>query len=64
MSPVKTDRSHRIRAILRSEGRSVVWLAQKTGYDPSYITRVDQGKVPGSDQFWKLIELVLGRDAA
>lgn len=64
MSPVKTATPHRIRAILRAEGRSVVWLARQTGYSTDHITRVDEGKHPGADKFWKIVSSVLGRDAA
>jgi hypothetical protein len=64
VTPVKSAAKHRIRAILRSEGRSVVWLARQTGYSRDHITRVDEGKHPGAEKFWIAVKAALGRDAA
>lgn len=67
MMTVKSRRNppkHRIRAILRADGRSVVWLARQTGYSTDHIHKVDSGGHPGSIRFWKLVNGVLGRDAA
>lgn len=63
MTPVKSGTKHRIRSILQSQGRSLVWLARETGYSTDHIARVDEGRHAGAEKFWKLINATLGADA-
>lgn len=60
MATVKSGNKRRIREILRSEGRSLRWLAERTGYTADHISRVDSGQHPGTVKFWRLMESVLG----
>lgn len=41
----------RIRQGLRKQGRTVNWLAERTGYNPSTVTRFLRGTYPVSDEF-------------
>lgn len=60
MVSVKSRKARRIRETLRSEGRSLRWLAERTGYSADHISRVDSGQHPGTTKFWRLMESVLG----
>lgn len=41
----------RIRELLATQGRTVDWLAEHTGYHPSTVSRFLNGRQPISDEF-------------
>jgi plasmid maintenance system antidote protein VapI len=41
----------KITETLAVQGRTINWLAEQTGYDPSTLSRFFNGKQPMSDQF-------------
>lgn len=53
-----------LRDVLRGQGRSFVWLARQTGYSVTQISRVANGKHPGTEKFWKLMAVALGEEVA
>lgn len=61
MATGQVAKSPSIREVLRSEGRSIRWLAGRTGYSPEYISKCDSGEFPGAARFWILMESVLGQ---
>lgn len=42
---------HPLSAVLKSQERSLSWLARKTGKSPSYVTRVLNGQRKPSPEF-------------
>jgi len=53
-------RAKRFRDLVRSQGRSFVWVAEKTGYSAGHVTRIARGEHPGTDKFWRSVQMVLG----
>ena len=51
-----------LRDVVRGQGRSFVWLARQTGYSTTQISRVANGKHPGTDKFWNLMRIALGEE--
>lgn len=41
----------RLRAVMKKQGRSVNWLSEVTGYDPSTISRILNGSQPMTEAF-------------
>lgn len=41
----------RIQALLRYQGRTGAWLAERTGYDESTVSRFLNGKQPMTEKF-------------
>ncbi len=48
------------RDVVRSQGRTLVWLAEQTGYSAEHVQRVARGDHPGAASFHKAMERVLG----
>lgn len=52
--------AERIVAVMRVQGRSVTWLSEMLGYDPSTVSRVLNGRQPLSTKFAESAARVLG----
>ena len=52
--------AERIVAVMRVQGRSVTWLSEMLGYDPSTVSRVLNGRQPLSTKFAEASARVLG----
>lgn len=51
--------SYRIWAIMEHQGRSLKWLAARTGYTYSYVRDVRSGRFPVTDEFKRKCSLAL-----
>lgn len=51
---------HRIAEVIRVQGRTMQWFADMTGYDPSTVSRVLNGRQPLSSKFAESAARVLG----
>jgi len=53
-----------LRAVVRDQGRSFVWLARQTGYSPEHVARVANREHPGSQKFHLAMRAALGEEYA
>ena len=58
--PEPTYDAERIVALMQAQGRTVTWLAEITGYDPSTVSRVLNGRQPLTARFAEAAARVLG----
>jgi len=57
-------RRRSLKAVVKGQGRSFVWLAAQTGYSTTQISRVARGEHPGSTRFHIAMRSALGEDYA
>lgn len=50
----------KLNQLLQTQGRTVNWLAAMTGYDPSTISRILNGRQPMSEKFASAVAPILG----
>lgn len=60
----RESRTTRLLDVIKDQGRSFTWLAGKTGYSESQISRVANGHHPGSSRFHAAMRMALGEDYA
>ena len=57
-------RPHPVKLLLDEQGRTTVWLAKRTGYNPDHLGRVINGLTPPSPRLMAAVAMALDLDAS